>query len=137
MKHHILEYDLEPGDLVFLPMGWIHSLESMNESLSISFTDNIPVDINRYDNLDYSQKILTIFKNTDLFLETVYNIDILLEWHKNWIINKNPSINLIYLYNKIHIELIKINNDFEIEEYTKQYFYNISFIQYNHIFHYI
>lgn len=36
-KHDCFDYTLEPGDLLYIPIFWIHSGVSVNQSLSLSF----------------------------------------------------------------------------------------------------
>lgn len=43
----ILDFDLQPGEVLFIPLGWWHAVESLDTSISLSFTNfNAPNNYN-------------------------------------------------------------------------------------------
>ena len=82
IEDNIIEYNLQPGDHIYLPLGWIHQLISTTPSLSITISKMTDTCI--YSDLNDAQKILTIFKNIDYFIDHYYSYDTMVQWHTHW-----------------------------------------------------
>lgn len=128
---YIKEYKLKPGDLIVIPFGWIHQCISPNETLSLGIS-NI-TDERLYDSLNIHQKTLTIFLNIDITIGQLYSVDILLQWHINWIKEGTHLYDLEYIFYSAQKEFILLDNKYHSIPECNNLFIDISKLQYSNL----
>lgn len=100
IKKHIKTYILEEGDSLYIPKYWIHFIENINNSESISLTltndDSIfEFDINKldeYDDNDTTIALIYLVNTIDILLyNKLRSLNILLDWHR-FNLDYNPEV---------------------------------------------